>query len=423
MEKYSLNRELSSDEAEMYERINLKLENAICGTYFKEVLKAGKRYADTGKGDFAQEVDRIMYLAVIKSSTGNWFPNKQQIHDAEIYKGICIIEPFESELEIPVLTKYELKKINFILYVTYLVAIVHKLSVKDNSSKTPFKLIRFDFDSFNLQLGYTAFNENYTDFGMDLREILLSAQGESIEHLNDKWDFGKASDIAKGRKFDGTCKKCNHGYVIRDIFTGFSGCKTCERRGIFLEMGIILNDDVNADKADDLLKATCKYCGCDVYRALTFTKRNQKRFKCNCQKPKKDKIAKIPEERASAYKVKVKQGGRLSDDELELRAKKVNKNKGLIHTARKQYDRDPWVAEYTKRIANGICQLCKKVAPFINKSGEPYLENHHIIWLTKGGLDTVENTVALCPNCHRKMHALNDKKDVQHLLELKRNIV
>jgi len=70
-----------------------------------------------------------------------------------------------------------------------------------------------------------------------------------------------------------------------------------------------------------------------------------------------------------------------------------------------------------KRRANGFCQLCEEPAPFKDKKGEPFLESHHIVWLSKGGDDTIENTVALCPNCHRKMHSLNLKSDINHLEE------
>ncbi len=59
----------------------------------------------------------------------------------------------------------------------------------------------------------------------------------------------------------------------------------------------------------------------------------------------------------------------------------------------------------------GFCQLCNQRAPFHNKEDIPFLETHHIIWLSKGGEDSVHNTVALCPNCHRKMHILNKKRD------------
>ncbi|EOS8323954.1 HNH endonuclease [Vibrio parahaemolyticus] len=38
-----------------------------------------------------------------------------------------------------------------------------------------------------------------------------------------------------------------------------------------------------------------------------------------------------------------------------------------------------------------------------------------MVWLAKGGDDTAENTVALCPNCHKKMHIVDDAKDVEVL--------
>ena len=66
--------------------------------------------------------------------------------------------------------------------------------------------------------------------------------------------------------------------------------------------------------------------------------------------------------------------------------------------------------------ANGICELCKCKAPFNGLDGKPYLESHFITWLSKGGLPVPKNTVALCPNCHKKIHVLKDPADI---LELK----
>ena len=81
------------------------------------------------------------------------------------------------------------------------------------------------------------------------------------------------------------------------------------------------------------------------------------------------------------------------------------------------YERNTYVAELAKRKAEGVCQLCDEPAPFSDKQGNPFLETHHIVWLSKGGEDTSENTVALCPNCHRKMHSLNLKSDQRKLKE------
>lgn len=67
--------------------------------------------------------------------------------------------------------------------------------------------------------------------------------------------------------------------------------------------------------------------------------------------------------------------------------------------------------------SNGICELCGNKAPFDDKDGVPYLEIHLIQWRSEGGLPVPENTVALCPNCHRKVHILNDKEDIEKLKE------
>jgi len=43
------------------------------------------------------------------------------------------------------------------------------------------------------------------------------------------------------------------------------------------------------------------------------------------------------------------------------------------------------------------------------------LECHHVDWLSRGGEDSIDNAVALDPSCHRKMHELDLKTDVQKL--------
>jgi predicted HNH restriction endonuclease len=69
------------------------------------------------------------------------------------------------------------------------------------------------------------------------------------------------------------------------------------------------------------------------------------------------------------------------------------------------FDRNPDVVAEVLAQALGKCQRCGAPAPFIRKSdGSPYLEVHHKIPLAFGGEDTVENAIALCPNCHREAH-------------------
>jgi 5-methylcytosine-specific restriction protein A len=69
------------------------------------------------------------------------------------------------------------------------------------------------------------------------------------------------------------------------------------------------------------------------------------------------------------------------------------------------YDRNPDVVAEVLFRAKGSCEKCFKLAPFNRKSDRsPYLEVHHKVPLAQDGDDTVENAIALCPNCHREAH-------------------
>lgn len=82
------------------------------------------------------------------------------------------------------------------------------------------------------------------------------------------------------------------------------------------------------------------------------------------------------------------------------------------------YERNPLISAYVKKRSEGICDLCGCSAPFSTHDGYPYLESHHIIWLSRGGEDVPDNMAALCPNCHKKMHVVNSDND-KHALLLK----
>ena len=107
--------------------------------------------------------------------------------------------------------------------------------------------------------------------------------------------------------------------------------------------------------------------------------------------------------------------------DIELYKKAIqHSGSGLLRYQSKtaSFVRDRYVSEYAKRRAQGICQLCGEPAPFDDRDGVPFLETHHIIWLADGGADSVTNTVALCPNCHRKMHILDSEEDINRLLRI-----
>lgn len=96
------------------------------------------------------------------------------------------------------------------------------------------------------------------------------------------------------------------------------------------------------------------------------------------------------------------------DDSSENRQRRLasrsTKSK-VVYRLVQDYRRDPDVVAEALYRAEGFCEKCKEKAPFIKRSnGEPYLEVHHIIPLSQGGLDSLENVISLCPNCHREIH-------------------
>ena len=88
--------------------------------------------------------------------------------------------------------------------------------------------------------------------------------------------------------------------------------------------------------------------------------------------------------------------------EMALKEAEPNPIKQKVQTT--VFKRNPYVVAAAIEKANGVCAYCRKLAPFCRPDGSPFLEVHHEIPLAKGGRDTVENAVALCPNCHRKAH-------------------
>ena len=101
-----------------------------------------------------------------------------------------------------------------------------------------------------------------------------------------------------------------------------------------------------------------------------------------------------------------------TENHLEKKAEGRGGRKSRLTSS---YNRSAEVARLTKERANGVCELCKKTAPFRDKKGNPYLESHHVIWLSRGGADSTDNTVALCPNCHTQIHVLDSPEDIAKL--------
>lgn len=89
----------------------------------------------------------------------------------------------------------------------------------------------------------------------------------------------------------------------------------------------------------------------------------------------------------------------------EERLEKANKYPQEIQIISRGFKRNADVVVAVLERANGYCEKCENKAPFIrNKDNTPYLEVHHKILLAEGGEDSVENAIAVCPNCHRELH-------------------
>ncbi len=104
--------------------------------------------------------------------------------------------------------------------------------------------------------------------------------------------------------------------------------------------------------------------------------------------------------------------GSLSDEAVFQRAEKKASSgpiePSLRTNSRQRYPGSEEVRRYALRVADGVCQGCGNDAPFTDSNGEPYLEVHHIEPRSSGGADTPENVIAICANCHRRVHSGQD---------------
>ena len=110
-------------------------------------------------------------------------------------------------------------------------------------------------------------------------------------------------------------------------------------------------------------------------------------------------------------------------DELEKRVAallndpNLEKPEGVKKPKRREqtlsvHERDPKVKAWIIKNAKGKCECCGDDG-FIKEDGNTYLEVHHLRLLSENGSDTPQNAIALCANCHCKLHYAKNKEEMR----------
>lgn len=76
------------------------------------------------------------------------------------------------------------------------------------------------------------------------------------------------------------------------------------------------------------------------------------------------------------------------------------------------YVRDAKVRDQVLKRANGFCEECGQQG-FQTKTGQLYLETHHVIALSEQGPDRPHNVIALCASDHRRAHFAENWQELQ----------
>ncbi len=112
----------------------------------------------------------------------------------------------------------------------------------------------------------------------------------------------------------------------------------------------------------------------------------------------------LTREPKSEFEKEVEEALKLTHETRRKILSTANTTPQRIEITSSVFKRNANVVAQALSLANGKCQSCNQDAPFQREDGTPYLEVHHVEWLSLGGEDSVNNAIALCPNCHRQAH-------------------
>ncbi|MGQ3330417.1 HNH endonuclease [Halorubrum sp. FL23] len=94
----------------------------------------------------------------------------------------------------------------------------------------------------------------------------------------------------------------------------------------------------------------------------------------------------------------------LRNQAKEAAVEEISEDTSVARSDATEYTRSSAVRDYVKARAGGSCEGCKESAPFVSKTGDPYFHAHHVHELSDGGSDMPSTVIALCPNCHYRVH-------------------
>jgi len=185
------------------------------------------------------------------------------------------------------------------------------------------------------------------------------------------------------QQFNNIINKGTYDYSAR-FFDILMSMISLNDKGISMsEVGICTFEIGNSDSADKFFDI--------IYKAM---QQIAKEIDCNSK-----------EKQEEDFEQEVSEAQRLTSEERLNKIRNYPEYPSVSEKKAVTFNRNPYVVAEVLERANGKCEFCNQVAPFNRVTdGTPFLEVHHIISLSDGGKDTIENAIALCPNCHRGAH-------------------
>jgi len=166
---------------------------------------------------------------------------------------------------------------------------------------------------------------------------------------------------------------------------------------------------MSVDETEYCLNQIARRCRSDLVNAVFATQKHLDYY--NAVARDKRKLIKewMLKLTLDEFEEKVQQSIKEASDDSpvgrQARLANAEKYPKKIKVVAEVYDRSPDLVAEVLFLAQGKCGRCQNPAPFFRLTdGTPYLEVHHKIPLKDGGSDTIENAIALCPNCHRELH-------------------